>query len=343
LIRPGCFFLPVPSIFYYYLGGNKMVDSTWASVSQLMDAKARKWSREILRALEIPIEVMPVIVPPGTAAGDLSEPLAGKLGLNRARLVAVASHDTASAFAAAPVSSPEECLIVSSGTWSLIGKLIPEPITSPEAMAASVSNEGGIGNIRFLKNCMGTWLVQELRRAWRVADGREAGWDELNNLTAASPALRILINPDDPGFYNPENMEEAIAAFCRRTSQPVPADRGQYLRVIYESLALKYRQVNEQICSLCGTRTRQVNIVGGGCRNERLNQFVANALGLPVMTGPEEATAVGNFMVQALGMGIVSSLDEAHAIVRSACSIKEYRPTEKEKWDEAYARFLKIL
>ncbi|GAG39926.1 unnamed protein product, partial [marine sediment metagenome] len=238
-----------------------------------MDAKTKDWSPEVLEALTIPPEVMPEIVEPGTIVGELLAPLAESVGLSRAKLIAVGSHDTASAFAAAPVDDTEKALIISSGTWSLVGKLIPEPITSEQAMEARISNEGGIGNVRFLKNCMGTWLLQELRRVWGVADGKQMAWDEITRLADKAPAFVSLVDPDDAGFYNPANMEQAIADFCKKTGQNVPTDRGACLRCVYESLALKYRVVNEQICAVSGTETSKVHIVGGGCRDELLNQY----------------------------------------------------------------------
>ncbi len=222
LVRRGVRFLPAPTFFGYCLGGVTAVDSSWASVTQLMDARRRKWSREVLRALSIPARIMPRIVAPGTVVGELRAGLAESIGLNPAPIIAVGAHDTASAFAAAPVSKAASALIISSGTWSLIGKLLPRPLTSPEAMAANMSNEGGIGNVRFLKNCMGTWLVQELRRAWRARDGREMNWEELNRLTEQGRPFAASIDPDDRGFFNPQNMESAIVDFCRRTGQEPP-------------------------------------------------------------------------------------------------------------------------
>ncbi len=342
LLQDGCLFLPVPTVFYYYLGGVKSVDVSWASVTQLMDAKQKKWSREILEKLGIPANVMPEIVEPGAVMGQLLKPLADSVGLNCAKLIAVGSHDTASAFAAAPVSNCDEALIISSGTWSLVGKLIPDPITSEKAMAVNISNEGGIGNTRFLKNCMGTWLVQELRRGWAVADGQEMAWREMDKMTEKAPAFSALINPDDPGFYNPASMESAIAGFLKKTKQTVPQDRGSFLRLVYESLALKYRMVNEQICSVCGKQSKAVNIVGGGSKNEMLNQFTADALGLPVFAGPEEATAVGNFMVQAMGLGIIRSMADALPIIKAAFPIKQYKPQDTKVWDKTYEQFCKI-
>ncbi len=339
LLTPGTFYLPIPSVFYYYLGGVKKVDTSFASVSQLMDAARRDWSTEMLEALSIPPEVMPEIVPPGTVVGKLHREIAEMTGVEQASLIAAAAHDTASAFAAAPVANPDDALIISSGTWSLVGKLIPEPITSQAAMDAGISNEGGIGNIRFLKNCMGTWIAQELRRVWRQADGKEMSWEELNRLSDAAPAFACFINPDDPSFYNPANMEAAIVEFCKKTGQAPPASRGSFLRCVYESLALRYRYISELITSVCGKESRQVNIVGGGSQNEKLNQFTANAVGVPVKAGPVEGTAVGNFMVQALGLGIISNMQEALPYIQEAFPISEYAPEDTGQWAGVYETF----
>jgi rhamnulokinase len=343
LVTPGCFYLPIPSVFYFYLGGVKQVDSSWASVTQLMDARKKEWSVEILDKLGIPLEIMPGIVEPGTVLGEIHAELAESIGINRAKLVAAAAHDTASAFAAAPVENADEALIISSGTWSLVGKLVREPVTSDEARNANLSNEGGIGNIRLLKNCMGTWLVQELRRVWRIADGKEMSWAEIMGMAQSAEAFTSFVDPDDAGFYNPANMETAIAEFCKKTGQDIPADRVQYLRVVYESLALKYRMVNEQVCNACGEQTKVVNVVGGGSRNELLSQFTADSLGVPVFTGPEEATAAGNLMVQAMGLGLIGSMHDALPLIRQGCSIREYVPRDTEAWDRAYERFVKIV
>ncbi len=335
----GAFYLPIPSLFYYYLGGCRVVDSSWASVTQLMDAATREWSDEILSALGIPKSIMPPIVPPGQVVGTLQEGLAASLGINRAPLISVGSHDTASAYASAPVSDPSRSLIISSGTWALVGKLTDTPVTTAEAMAANLSNEGGIGNVRLLKNCMGGWLVQELRRVWRHVDGKEMSWKDMDAQTEAAEPLASLIDPDDPSFYNPSNMEEAMAEFCQRTGQAVPATRGAFMRMVYESQALKYRLINDQLCSATGTQNEVVHIVGGGCRNIMLAQFTADALALPVITGPEEGSAVGNLMVQAVGAGILPNIGAAQPLIRKAFPITEYAPRSGGAWDEAYARF----
>lgn len=342
-VKPGCTFLPIPSLFYYYLGGVKAVDSSWASVTQLMDAKTRRWSGEILAALGIPEDLLPPIVAPGRPIGRLHPTLAAALGVTPAPLIAVGSHDTASAFAAAPVDKPEDALIISSGTWSLVGKLIPEPITTAAAMKHNFSNEGGIGNIRFLKNCMGSWLAQELRRVWRNADGQEMAWKEMDAITLAAPAFSCLVDPDDPSFYNPSNMEEAIRAFCIKTGQAAPASRGACLRCVYESLALKYRLVHEQLAEVTGRRAKVVNIVGGGSNNLMLNQFTADSCGLPVVAGPSEATAVGNIMVQALGLGVLRTLADSQPLLRKAFPIREYQPGDTAAWDKAFVKFVGLV
>lgn len=342
LLMPGSRFVPIPSLFYYYLCGEIKIDSTWASVSQLMDAKTKSWSVEILSKLGISREIMPEIVNPGAVVGLLHGEIAKSTGLNRAKLVAVGSHDTASAFAAAPIADARDALIISSGTWSLVGKLVPQPITSPEAMASNLSNEGGIGNIRLLKNCMGGWLAHELRRTWRAVDGHEMEWPEMYREAEKAAPFAAFIDPDNPSFYNPQNMEMAIADFCIRTNQPVPPTRGGFLRVVYESLALKYRQISDDISRISGQRTKVVHIVGGGSRNELLNQFTADAIGVPVMAGPTEATAVGNVMVQAMGTGIINSLHDALPIIKEAFPIITYNPRNTGAWDQAYLKFTRL-
>ena len=339
VLTDGAFYLPISSLFYYYLSGARSVDSTWASVSQLMDANTGDWSDEILKALNIPASILPKIVAPGTEVGRLRPQLAAHLGLPQTKMIASASHDTASAFAAAPIANADEALIISSGTWSLVGKLVDKPITTQEAMQAGISNEGGIGNVRLLKNVMGTWIVQELRRGWTAADGKETSWVELAQLASQSPAFASLIDPDDDRFFNPPNMEAAVAEFCKDTGQAVPENRAAYLRCVYESLSFKYRYVNEQVCRVSGTETKAVHVVGGGSQNKLLSQFTANAVGQPVYAGPTEGTAVGNFMVQALGLGEIKSMDEAQTLIKSAFPIVNYDPVDTDAWNQAYPRF----
>jgi sugar (pentulose or hexulose) kinase len=343
LLQPGYRFLPMPTIFSYYLGNVQKIDTTWASVTQLMDARTKNWSEEILQKLGIPSNILPEIVPPGTLLGKLSGPVAHLTGLNTANLYSVGSHDTASAFAAAPVEEETEALIISSGTWSLIGKLVPEPITTRQALEANISNEGGIENIRCLKNCMGLWIVQELRRTWREMDGKKLEWDEMIRLVENAPPFSSFIDPDNTLFYNQKNMEAAVAEYCKKTEQKIPKDRGTYLRVVYESLALKYRVVAEEIDHITGKKHKMVQIVGGGCRNETLNQFTADALDSTVCAGPADATAIGNIMVQAMGMGIIEKLPYAVPLIKQEFPLKTYTPKNSSLWNKAYKQFLSVI
>ncbi|MBP5319695.1 MAG: rhamnulokinase, partial [Kiritimatiellae bacterium] len=225
----------------------------------------------------------------------------------------------------------------------LVGKLIKKPITTPEAMRLGLSNAGGIGHTRFLRNCMGTWIVQELLRIWEIEDGKRMEWSEVDTITPAATAFTAFIDPDDSRFYNPSNMEQAIRSFISETKQKMPTDRGTVLRIVYESLALKYRFVNETINGVTGTETEAVHIVGGGSNNALLNQFTANSVGVPVLAGPKEATAVGNLMVQAVGAGILPDLKHAMPLIKSAFPIKTFKPEETAAWDKAYATFSKLL
>ncbi|MGI6495413.1 MAG: rhamnulokinase [Kiritimatiellia bacterium] len=340
LLKVGAKFLPIPTLFYYYLGGCTQVDSTFASITQLMDARRRVWSRKILKKLGIPARLLPEIVDPGTTLGALRPELASMLGLNEAPLFAVGSHDTASAFAAAPVKNTRKALVISSGTWSLVGRLVRKPITNDAAFAANASNEGGIGNIRFLRNCMGTWIVQELLRVWEIADGRRMEWEEVDTITPAARPFAGFIDPDDARFFNPANMEEAVCGYLAETNQPVPAGRGELLRIVYESLALAYRRVDELLAAAIGRPTDVCHIVGGGSSNVLLNQFTANALGKKVLAGPKEGTAVGNLMVQAVAAGILPSIADAQPLIRAAFPIREFKPRDTGAWDAAYAKFM---
>lgn len=342
LIKAAVKVLPVPTLLNYYLGGEMLVDSTWASITQVMDARRNRWSPTILRALKVPARLLPGIVAPGTQIGALRSQIAAAVGLNSAPIMAVGSHDTASAFAAAPVRDTRDALIISSGTWSLIGRLVPCPITTAAARQANLSNEGGIGNTRLLRNCMGTWIVQELLRVWEAEDGHRMSWGEVDRLQAAAPSFTSVINPDDRSFFNPSNMEQSIRDYLNRTSQTVPEGRGVLLRLVYESLALKYREVHEILNRVTGRDASVVHIVGGGCGNVMLNQFTADAIGLPVQAGPREATAIGNLMVQAVGMGLLPDLADALPLIRGAFTITDYAPREHNLWDAAYQRFREI-
>ncbi len=336
--------LPTSSLLYYFLGGCQAVDSTWASVTQLMDARRGAWSAEILEALNIPTNILPAIVAPGARLGRMHPQLAHMAGLTgKVALYAVGSHDTASAFAAAPVEDATRALIISSGTWSLVGKLVAQPLTTPAAMGCNFSNEGGIGNTRLLKNCMGTWIVQELLRQWEIRDGARMPWSEVDRITPAAKPFTAFINPDDPRFYNPRDMESAIFDYIQECGQPLPRGRGMTLRIVYESLAMQYRSVSEQLAAITGTPTDVVHIVGGGSGNALLNQFTADAAGVRVVAGPREATAMGNLMVQAVGAGVYPDLATAQRHCAAPRELREFLPENTAAWSAAYQTYKDII
>ena len=231
---------------------------------------------------------------------------------------------------------------ISSGTWSLMGVEVRDAILSHKAMELNVTNEGGIdGTYRLLKNIMGLWLVQRCKVAFEER-GLKADYAELTRKAAGATPFRSLVDPDHPGFLRPTDMTEAIAVECRRVGQPVPDDEGQFVRCALESLALKYRMVLTCLEELTGIQVKVVHVVGGGAQNALLNQFTADACGVPVIAGPVEATALGNVLVQAMSAGDISSLSEIRDIVRRSESITEFHPRNADDWSDAWERFKRI-
>jgi rhamnulokinase len=296
----------------------------------------------MLERLGIPTHSLAQVVPPGTVLGPLLPSVAEETGLSDIPVVAPACHDTASAVVAAPAGE-EDWAYISSGTWSLVGIEVREPIITPASLAANVTNEGGVaGTFRFLKNVAGLWLVQECRRAW-AQHGEEYSYDDLTRMAEAAPPFSAFIDPDAPSFLSPADMPRAIADYCLRNGQTPPEGRGAIVRCALESLALKCRWVLDRIEEMRGRRIRVVHIVGGGSRSRALCQFTADASGRPVVAGPAEATATGNILVQAMALGHLSSLAEARALVRRSFDLPTYEPRHTAAWDEAYGRFLSLL
>ena len=252
-------------------------------------------------------------------------------------VVAPACHDTGSAFVAVEASG--DTAFLSSGTWSLLGTELVSPVISPMAMALDFTNEGGVcGTTRLLKNIGGLWLLQSCRRSWAVS-GRDYGYDELVTAAGAERPFQTLLDPDSPGFRNPDDMVVAIDGFCRLTGQPSPAGPPSYSRAIMESLAFKYRSVLESLESLTGRRFDRIRVVGGGARNRLLNQFTADATGRTVIAGPVEATTLGNVAMQMLATGAVSSLGEARAMIDRSFPVERFEPRETDHWEPHYQRF----
>ena len=331
--------LMMPDLFNFWFTGEKVSEFSIATTSQMYDPRQGDWSRELLERLGIPTHFLTDIVDAGTKLGPLLPAIAEATGASGLTVVAPAGHDTGSAVAAVPAELPNTAYI-SSGTWSLMGTEITEPIINEQALEYNFTNEGGVcGTFRFLKNIMGLWLVQESRREWQ-REGLDLSYDEITKLASEAPAFGPLVEPDDASFLRPGDMPGRIADFCTKTGQEPPESRGAIARCALESLALKYRWVFEKLEELEGQRLDAVHIVGGGTQNELLNQFAANAINRPVITGPVEATAIGNILTQAMALGHIASLDEARQVVRRSFEMKTYEPEDTDAWDEAYERYL---
>jgi len=326
----------MPDLLNYWLTGVARAEVTIASTSQFYDPRKKRWATDLLKRLGLPTHILPEMVAPGTRLGPLLDSVAEAAGLSAVPVYATGCHDTASAVAAVPAGGGSWCYI-SSGTWSLMGAELDEPIINEQVLAQNLTNEiGAAGKVRFLKNIAGLWLLQECRRAWALG-GTEYTYDELVRLAAGARPFSAIINPD--AFLEPGDMPRKIAEHCRACGQAAPETAGEFTRTILESLALRYRQVLESLESLAGRRFDVIHIVGGGSRNTLLNQFVADATGQLVIAGPGEATAIGNILIQAMGAGKLAGLGEARGLVRRSFPVETYTPKGGPGWEEAYGRY----
>lgn len=335
--------LLMPDLFHYWLTGEATTEFTIASTTQMLDARRREWDREMLAMFKIPARILPAIAPPGTVLGNVRQEVAEEVGLRApAPVVAPASHDTGSAVAAIP-ELDENGVYISSGTWSLMGVEIPEPIINDTVLSLNFTNEGGVNNtVRFLKNIAGLWLLQESRRHWQ-REGRDYSWEELMAAGEQAEPFRSLIDPDAPDFLGPGNMPEFIRAYCRRTGQAEPESVGAIVRCCLESLALKYRWVLGALETLTGRQLGPIRVVGGGSQNRLLCQFTADACQRPVIAGPVEATALGNIMVQAIAGGYLDDVAAGRQAIAATVHRQTYSPGPGEPWSEAFERFEKLL
>lgn len=332
-----------PDLLNYFLTGIARTEYTIASTSQLLDAQKRTWSEEIIRRFGLRREMFGEIVAPGTVVGPLCDAVLAQTGKCDAKVVNICAHDTASAVVAVPAKE-EDFVFISSGTWSLMGTELKEPQLGDESMRYNFTNEGGYGGtIRYLRNIMGLWLEQESRRQWK-REGEDVSFNDLSDMAMASKPLQSLIDPDDPIFLAPGDMPGRIAEYCRKTGQHVPENKGEIVRTIFDSLALRYRWTVERLDRIRGRKTQAVHIVGGGTKEEPLCRLAADACGCIVYAGPTEATAIGNLAVQAIAAGEIRDVAEAREVIRNSFPIKSYEPQgDSAAWDEAYGRFEKLL
>ncbi|MBN2272382.1 MAG: rhamnulokinase [Sedimentisphaerales bacterium] len=321
----------------YYLCGKIFAEYTLASTSQFMDMRTGQWSKAIMEGLSLPMNILPKVVQPGTVVGQLGAKIGVGLRCGPIPVIAVGAHDTASAVVGVPAGDGNWAYL-SSGTWSLMGVEIPRAIISDKTFRYEFTNEGGVKNtVRLLKNIMGLWLMQECRRKWQK-QGEEFTYDELTALAQEAEPFAGRLTVDDSAFLAPGDMPKRINEHLAKTGQQTTDDKGQIIRIILESLALRYRAVMEYIEDATGNRIDVLHIVGGGIQNELLCQFTANALGKKVVTGPIEATASGNILMQAIATGQIKSLADARKIVRKSFALKEYQPQDTAVWEEQYQK-----
>jgi rhamnulokinase len=326
----------IPDLVNFWLTGSVACEYTNASTTQFLSRETHLWAWELLRDLSIPTHFLSQIVPPGTVLGPLKSGITSTPALAGATVVAPACHDTGSAVAS--VRAGGNTAFLSSGTWSLLGTEIPEPVVTAAARDLNFTNEGGVcGTTRLLKNITGLWLLQG------VSKGTDCSWTELISSAYTAAPLRSLVDPDDADFLRPGDMTGAINRFCGQTNQPVPRNTGEYVRTVLESLALKYRFVLDQLESVAGRSFSTVRVIGGGARNDALNRFTANATGRTVLAGPAEATALGNVAMQMLAGGCVRTLDEARDIIEHSQTPVQFEPSASSQWDAAYEDFRGIL
>ncbi|MDR3573808.1 MAG: rhamnulokinase [Anaerolineaceae bacterium] len=335
-------FLMIPDLFNYWLSGQIACEETDTTTTQCYDPINQDWAYSLLEAMNIPARIFPKVVQPGNVLGMLLPDLAEETGVGQIPVIATASHDTGSAVAAIPAQNSHFAWI-SSGTWSIMGVEVPEPVINPQTLAYNLTNEGGVaGTWRLSKNIMGLWLVQECRRTWNN-EGEDLSYDEITHLAAQAEPFQAVIDPDYEEFLPPGDMPNRIRAYCKRTGQTQPQTKGAVLRCALESIALKYRLVLEQLETVLGYHLNPIHIIGGGTKNNLLNQFAADATGRTIVTGPVEATAIGNIIVQATALGQFTSIQDARKTVQRSFPLQIFEPKNRSGWDDVYGKLSEVM
>jgi rhamnulokinase len=344
LLREARRLLMIPDLFHAWLSGERLGEYTNATTTQCWSVPQGRWATELLSALDLPTGLLPPVVRPGTKLGVLRPAFQEELG-SSVQVIAPATHDTAAAVAGLPApADSNDWAYISSGTWSLVGLELEAPQIE-QGSTANFTNEGGVfGTVRFLRNVMGLWLLQECRRAWERS-GLAYGYDELFALAEQAPAFGPLLNPDDEALLPPGDMPARLRAQLRAHGQPVPTDVATLVRAILESLTLRYRQILTLATHISGRTLRALHVVGGGSQNRQLNQWLADATGLPVIAGPVEATAQGNALMQLVGLGELTTLAELRDLARRSAITQSFHPdpSRRAAWDEAYERFCVLV
>lgn len=334
----------IGDFLHFLMGADKVNEYTVASISQLVDTREKCWDDELFGKLGLPRGICQRLVHPGDCIGEVSPAVLTETGLTSpVKIIAPAVHDTASAILASPADG-ENWGYISSGTWSLAGVELDHAVNTPEALQINASNSGGaLGRNLFLKNVMGLWLIQQCRKNW-CASGIELSYEEIVEKAGQAAGFEAFIDPDDAGFFAPADMVEQIRGYLQKTRQVAPGrgDVGALARIVYESLALKYRYVFERLCAVSEKRVDVLHIIGGGSRNDMLNRMTAGVMGVPVVAGPAEATAIGNVLMQAYGCGQVQTLQEIRGIVALSFETRRFLPEDTSAWEDAYRRFRRV-
>jgi len=321
----------------YYLCGRAFGEYTLASTSGLMDMRTGQWCRDLFEQLSLPLDIMPDVIEAGTVVGKLTDEVAAEIGCEPIDVIATGAHDTASAVVGVPASDGRWAYF-SSGTWSLIGVEVPNAVINDKTYSYPFTNEGGVENtIRLLKNIMGLWLVQESKRQWE-SEGAKLSYDEITEMAEKAKPFAGYVNPDDNRFYAPGDIPARVNSYLADTGQKTMDDKGQMTRILLESLAFKYRWVVDAIEEIMGNPIDCLHIVGGGIKNRLLCQFTADAVGKKVITGPVEATASGNILMQAKARGQLKSLQHIRNVIRNSFELKEYQPQDADIWQKQYEK-----
>lgn len=336
--------LLIPDLLIYFLTGNISAEYSIASTTGLLNPTTKTWNYELMEKLDIDKSLFPEIVQSGTLVGDLSDEICEELGCNKAKVIKVAQHDTASAVLATP-SCEKDFIYISCGTWSLFGTELDNSIVNQTTMKLNLTNEGGFNNTtRLLKNIMGLWLIQQSKAYW-VNQGEQVTYGDLEQEALKSKPFKCFIDPDHLSFVAPGNIPKKVCEFCEQTGQYIPKTRSEITRCIYESLSFKYKYAFEQIKSATSKNYNSIHIIGGGTKDNFLCQLTANACNAKVIAGPVEATVIGNITASLLKLGEIQNIDSAREIIKNSFQVKSYNPEYEncEDYDLAYKRFVNVL
>ncbi len=333
-------FLMIPDLFAYFLTGEKRLEYTNASTTNMLNAETKQIDYGMLEKLGIRTDIFPKMIFPGETYGMLLPEICEELHCKSVPVIAAPTHDTASAVCAVPTTSKDYAYI-SCGTWSLIGTVIDNPITTETSCNVGFTNEGAYdGKIRYLRNIMGLWLIQQSRGEWK-RQGLNVSFDEMENSAREAEPFKCFVNPDAADFVAPGNMPSRVVEFCRKTGQYVPQNMGEILRCIYQSLAMKYRAAIAEMEKLTGQKYECIHMIGGGIKDKLLCQMTADACGMRVVAGPVEATVTGNIINQLMAFGLIMDDSEAKQIIINSTDIKTFTPNNTEDWEAHFEEYCK--